>query len=157
MFPIVMLLFSRSVVSDSLRPHGLQHTRLPWPSLSPSLLKFMSIESVMPSNHLILCRPFLLLPHSFPTSGSFPMSQLFISGGQCIGDSASASVLPGLTGLISLQAKGLSSLLQHRNLKASVLQHSAFFMVQSSHPYMTTGKTSSDSTELFQQSDVFAF
>ena len=61
---------------------------------SQSLLKLMSIESVMPSNHLILCHPLLLLPQSFPTSGSFPMSQFFTSGGQSIGVSASASVLP---------------------------------------------------------------
>ena len=80
------------------------------------------------------------------------MSWLFTSGGQGIGASASVSVLPvnnqgwfpfGLTGLISLQSKGLSGvfLLQHHSLKASVLQRSAFFMVQVSHPYMTTGKT----------------
>ena len=73
------------------------------------------------------------------------MSQLFISGGQRTGVSASTSVLPmnislGLTGLISLQAKGLSSLLQHHNLKASILQHSAFFMIQLLYPYMTTAK-----------------
>ena len=80
-----------------------------------SLLKLMSIESVMPSNHLILCHP-LLLP-SFPSSGSFPISQFFASGGQIIGVSASASVLPmniqdwlplGWTGWISLQSKRLS-------------------------------------------------
>ena len=59
-----------------------------------SLLKLMSIESVMPSNHLILCHPLLLLPSIFPASGSFPMSQFFTSGGQSIGVSASASVLP---------------------------------------------------------------
>ena len=59
-----------------------------------SLLKLMSIESMMPSSHLILCRSLLLLPSSFPASGSFPMSQLFASGGQSIGVSASTSVLP---------------------------------------------------------------
>ena len=75
---------------------------------SQSLLKLMSIESVMPSNHLILCCPLLLPPSNFPASGSFQMSQFFTSGGQCIGASASASVLPkniqnffpsGLTGV----------------------------------------------------------
>ena len=80
---------------------------------------------------------------------SFPMSQLFAWGGQSIGVSASASVLPmntqdwpplGRTGWISLQSKGLS-ILQHHNSKASILQHSAFFIFQLSHPYMTTGKT----------------
>ena len=82
-----------------------------------SLLKPMSIESVMSSNHLILCHPFSSCPQSFPASGSFPMSQLFETGGQSIGVSASASVLPvntqdwsplGWTGWISLQSKGLS-------------------------------------------------
>ena len=63
-----MLLFGHSVVSDSLRPHGLQHARLPCPSPAPGwLLKLMSIESVMPSSHLILCGPLLLLPSIFPS------------------------------------------------------------------------------------------
>ena len=84
---------------------------------------------------------------SFPASGSFPMSQFFTLGGQRIGVSALASVLPmniqdwfppGLTNLISLQSK---SLLQHHSSKASILWCSAFFIVQLSHPYMTTGKT----------------
>ena len=67
-FPIVcyLLVFSHSVVSSSLRPHGRQHVRLPFPSPSPEL-KFMSIESVMPSNHLILSRPLFLLPSIFPS------------------------------------------------------------------------------------------
>ena len=84
---------------------------------SPSLLKLISIEAVMPSNHLILCHPFLLLPSIFPSIGSFPVSQFFASGGQSIGVSDSASVFPmniqdwfplGLTGWISLQSRGLS-------------------------------------------------
>ena len=90
-----------------------------------SLLKLISIESVMPSNHLILCRPLLLLP-SILASGSFPMSQLFASGGQSIGVSASASVLQvntqnwfplGWTGLISLQSKGLSRVFYNTTLQ----------------------------------------
>ena len=89
-------------------------------------------------------------PQSFPASWSFPMSQLFTSGGQSCGASASASVLPmniqdwfplGLTSLMSLLSKGLLRLLQHHRSKASILWQSAFFMVQLSHPYMTTGKT----------------
>ena len=85
-------------------------------TISQSLLKLMPMESVMPSNHLILCHPFLLLPLTFPATGSFPMSQLFSSGGHSTGASASASVLPkniqgwfplGWTGLISLPSKGL--------------------------------------------------
>ena len=87
-------------------------------TVSWSLLKLMSIESVMSSSYLILCHPLILLPQSFPASGSFPVSCLFASGGQSIGVSASISVLPmniqgwfplELTGLISLLSKGLSS------------------------------------------------
>ena len=79
-------------MSDSLQPHGLQHARLPYPSLSWNLFKLMSIESVMPSNHLIV--PFSSRLQSFSASGSFQMSQVFASGGQSIGASDSASVLP---------------------------------------------------------------
>ena len=97
--------------------------------------------------------PFSSFPPSVPESGSFPMSQLFESGGHSIGASASASVLPVniqgwfplvLTGLISLLEslqEAFKSLLQHHNLKASILWDSAFCMVQLSHPYITTGKT----------------
>ena len=146
--------FSHSVMSNSLQPHGLQHARPPCPSPTPqSLPKPMSIESVMPSNnHLILCHPLLLLPSIFPASGSFQMSQLFASGGQSIGASASASVLPmntqdwfplGWTGWMSLQSKGLSRVFSNttHSSEASILQRSAFFIVQLSHPFMTTGKT----------------
>ena len=93
--------------------------------------------------------PFSFCPQSFPASRSFLMSLLFTSGGQSIGVSASTSVLPmntwdwsplGWTGWVSLQPKGLSSLLQHHSSKASVLRRSAFFIVQHSHPHMTTGK-----------------
>ena len=73
-----LLLFSCSAMSNSVRPHGLQHTRFSHPSPSPSLLRLMSIELVIPSNHLIICRPFSC-PQSFPSSGSFPMSWLFSS------------------------------------------------------------------------------
>ena len=124
---------------ESLQPHGCQA------SLSitnyQSLLKLMSIELVVPSNHLILCRPLLL--QSFPASEPFSVSQFFASGGRSIGVSASASVLPmnikdwfplGLTGLIALQSKGL---LQHHSSKALILRRSAFFIAQLSHPYMT--------------------
>ena len=104
-------------------------------------------DAIQPSHPVV---PFSSCLQSFPASESFLMSQLFASGGQSIGASASASVLPvniqvwcplGLTGLISLLSKGFSSLLQYYNLKASVLQCSAFFTVQLLHPYMTTGKT----------------
>ena len=96
--------------------------------------KLMSIESVMPSNHLILCRPLSSCPQSFPASGSFQMSQLFTSGGQSIGVSASASVLPmntqvwsplEWTGWISLQSKGLS-----RVFSNTTVQKHRFFGTQ---------------------------
>ena len=111
--------FSHSVVSNFLQPHGLQHTRLPCPSPTP--LKLKSIESVMPSNHLILC-----CPQSFPASESLQMSQLFTSGGQSIGVSASASVPPmniqdwfplRWTGWISLQSKGLSGVFSNTTVQ----------------------------------------
>ena len=107
-----------------------------------SLLKFMSVESVMPSNHLILCRP-----QSFPASGSFPVSQLFASGGQSIGASPPASVLPiniqdwfplELTGLISLQSKGFSrSLLQpqFKSINSSLLSFLHSPTLTSIHDY----------------------
>ena len=94
---------------------------------SQNLLKLMSIESVMPSNHLILCLPLLLLPSIFPSIRSFLMSQFFPSGGQSTGVSASASVLPmniqdwfplGWTGWISLQSKGLSIIFSNTTFKS---------------------------------------
>ena len=114
-----------------------------------SFLKFMSIESVVPSNHLILWHPFSSCPQFFPPSGSFLMSQLFTSDSQSIA-SASASLLPmnnqgwfllGLIGLISLLSKRFLRVISSNSLKASIFWHSAFFVVQLSHPYMTTGKT----------------
>ena len=116
----LLSLFIYSVVSDSLEtPWTVAHQASLSITNSQNLLKLMYIELVMPSNHLVLCRPLLLLPSIFPSilSQSFLMSQLFISGGQSIGASASTSALPmniqdlfplGLTGLISLQSKGLS-------------------------------------------------
>ena len=116
-----------------------------------SLLKLMSNESVMPPTISSSVVPFSSSLQSFPASGSFPVSQLFTSGGQSIAVSALASVLPmniqdgfslGWTGWISLQSKGLSRVFfQHHSSKASILQRSAFFIVQLAHPYMTTGKT----------------
>ena len=118
-------------------------------TISWSLLKLMSIELVMPSTHLILYHPFLL-PSMFPASGSLAMSPLFTLVGQSFGTSALALVLPmniqgwfplGLTGLISLQSKRISSVFSSTSLKASVLRYSVFFfIVQLSHPYMSTGK-----------------
>ena len=111
----------------------------------------MPIESVMPSNHLILSVPFSSCPQSFPASGPFQMCQLFASGGQSIG-SFSFNIIPsneypglisfrmGWLDLFSVQGT-LKSLLQHHSSKVSILRHSAFFTVQLSHPYTTTGKT----------------
>ena len=110
-----------------------------------SLLKLTSIESVMPSNQLTLCHPLLLLPSVFPESGCFPVSQFFASGGQNIWN-FSFSIGPsneysGLTAfrtdwldLLTVQGT-LKSLLQHHSSKASILQDSAFFIVQLSHPH----------------------
>ena len=110
---------SRSVMSDTLRPHGLQHARLACPSPTPRVYSNSCPLSwwCHPSNHLILCHPFLLPPSIFPSSGSFPMSQFFASGGQTIGISTSISVLSvniqdwfplGWSGWISLQSNRLS-------------------------------------------------
>ena len=114
-------------------------------TISWRLLKLMSVESVMPSNHLV---PFSSCIQSFPASGSFLMSQLFPSGGQNIEDSAAVPpeniqgwFLLGLTGLNSLLSKGLSRVFSSTSLKASILLHSAFFMVQLSHPYTSIRKT----------------
>ena len=122
----------------------------PSPTISRSLSKFMSIASVMPSSHLILWCPLLLCPQSFPASGTSPMSQLFQSDDQNTGASAPASVLPTsiqglfplkLTGLISLQSKGLSGVFSSTTIKASILWRSTFFMTQLSQSYVTTGNT----------------
>ena len=143
--------FSCSVVSDSLRPHGLQHTRPPCPSPTPgaypNLCPLSQWCHPTISSSVI---PFSSCFQSFPTSEFFQMSQLFASGGQSIGASPSTSVLPINTQDISfrmdwldlLEVQGtLKSFLQHHSSKASILWRSAFFIVQLSHPYMTTGKT----------------
>ena len=125
----------------------------------------MSIQSVMSSNHLILCHHFSSCPQSFPVSGSFPRSQFFALGGQSIGASASAPVLPmNIQGQFPLRIDWfdllavqwtLKGLLQHHNSKASVLQHSAFFMGQHSHPFMTTGKTIALTIQTFVDKVMF--
>ena len=118
---------------------------------SQSLPKLMSIESVMPSNHLILCHPFLLLPPIPPSLRAFSNeSALRMRWPKYWSFSFSISSSNEHPGLISfrmdwldlLAVQGtLKNLLQHHSSKASILQHSAFFMVQLLHPYMTTGKT----------------
>ena len=147
-----MLLFHQLVVSNSLRPHGLQHARLSCPPPSPGVFS-NSCPSSQWGHQTILSSvvPFSSCLLFFPAPGSFPMNWLFASGGWSIGVSASAPVLPinnsrlisfGTNWFDLLAVQGtLKNLLQHHSLKASVLRHSAFFMVWPSHPYMITGKT----------------
>ena len=143
--------FSRSVMSDSLRPHGLQHARPPCPTNSWSLLKLMSIQSMMSSNQLILCRPLLLPPSIIPSIRVFSNeSALCIRWPKYWSFSFSISSSNEYSELISfrivwsdlLAVQGtLKSLLQNHSSKTLILQCSAFFVVQLSYPYMTTGKT----------------
>ena len=168
-FCISSVQFSHSVMSDSLQPQGLQHTRPPCPSSTPRVY-----SNSCPLSHL--CHPTILssvIPlsshlQSFPAPGSFQVSRFFASGDQSIGVSASISVLPvnlqdwfplGWTGWISLQSKGLWRVpcLQHHSSKASILQRSAFLIFQLSHPYMTTGKTTALTRRTFVGSHVSAF
>ena len=146
-------------MSNSLWPHGLQHTRLPCLSSTPGgnsnscassrwYHPTISSSVVTFSSHL----------QSFQASVFFPVSQFFASSGQSIGVSASASVLPMNIQdwfplgyqfhLLAVQGT-VKSLLQHHSSKASVLQCSAFFIVQLSHPYMTTGKTTALTRQTF--------
>ena len=146
----MMLSFSRSVMADSLQSHGLQLARLPCPSPSPGACSNSSPLSRWCPNHLILCCPLLLVPSIFPNIRVFS-NELAL----CIRWpkywSFNFSITPSneYSGLISfrtdwfdlLAVQGtLRSLLQHHISKASVLWCSALFMVQLSHPYMTTGK-----------------
>ena len=144
--------FSHSVVSDSLPPHEpAAHQASLSITNSRSLPKLMSIELVMPSNHLILCRPLLLLPSIFPSIRVFSKEwALHIRWPKFWNFSFNISPSnehPGVIscrmdwlGLLAVQGT-LKSLLQHNIWKASILWRSAFFIVQLSHPYMTTGKT----------------
>ena len=144
-------------MSDSLRHRGLKHARAPCPSSIPRVYSSSSIESVMPSNQIILCCPLLLLPSIFPGIRVFSNETVL-----CIRWPKywSFSISPSneYSGLISfrmdwldlLAVQGtLKSLLQHHSSKASILQHSAFFIVQLSHPYMTTGKTITLTSQTF--------
>ena len=143
--------FSHSVVSNSLQPHEMQHTRPLSITNSQSLPKLMSIESVMPSSHLILCRPLLLLPSIPPSIRVFSNeSTLHMRWPKYWSFSFSISPSNEHPGLISfrmdwldlLAVQGtLKLLFQQHSLKASILWCSAFFIVQLSHSYMTTGKT----------------
>ena len=144
--------FSHSVMSDSLWPHGPQHARPPCPSPTPRV--YPNSRPLSQWCHPAISStaiPFSYCPQSFPASGSFQISQFFTSGGQTIGVSFSFNISPsnehlGLSSfrmdwldLFAVQGT-LKSLLQHHSSKASILWHSSFFIVQFSHPYMTTGK-----------------
>ena len=136
---------------NSLQPRGLQHSRPPCPSPTPGFTQLMSIKAVMPSNYLIFCHPLLLLPSIFPRIRVFSnKSALHIRWPKYWSFSFSISPSNEHPGLISfrmdwlafLAVQGtLKSLFQHHSSKASILQCSAFFTVQLSHPYTTTGKT----------------
>ena len=142
--------FSRSVVSDSLQPRELQHAKPPCPSPTPRVYP-NSCPSSRPFSHLILCSPLLLLPPIPPSIRVFSNeSTLHMRRPKCWSFSFSISPSNEHPGLISfrmdwldlLTVQGtLKSLLQYHSSKASIFRHSAFFTVQLSHPYMTTGKT----------------
>ena len=146
---------------DCSTPASLSFT-IPW-----SLLKLMSIESVMPSNHLVLCHPLLLLPSIFPSIRVFSNeSALLIRWPKYWSFSFSISPSNEYSGLIyfrmdwldlSVVQGTLKSLIQQHSSKASILRHLAFFMIQLSHSYMTTGKTMADYMDLCWQSNVSAF
>ena len=141
--PLSSVQFSRSIMSDSLRPHGLQHARLPWPSPTPEVYSnscplsrwchpTISSSVVLFSSRL----------QSFPTSGSFQMSHFFASGGQSIGVSASASVLLmntqdwsplGWTGWISLQTKGLSRVFYNTTVQKHLFLGVWLYLWSNSH------------------------
>ena len=141
---------SCSVVSDSLRPHESQHARPPCPSPIPEFTQTHIHRVVMPSSHLILCRPLLLLPPIPPSIRVFSNESILrMRWSKYWSFSFSIITSKEIPGRISfrmdwldlLAVQGtLKSLLQHHSSKASILQHSASFTVQLSHPYMTTGK-----------------
>ena len=149
---LTLLSFSHSVVSDSLRLYGLQHHQASLSfTISWNLLKLMSIESVMSTNHLILCHPLILLPSIFPSIRVFSNeSVLHIKWPKHWSFSFSTSLSNEHSGLISFRmdwfdlpvVQGtVKSLLQQHSSKSSILWCSAFFIVQLSHAYMTTEKT----------------
>ena len=155
-------------MSGSLRPHGLQYARPPCPS--PTLQVYSNSCPLSQWCYQTISSsavPFSARLQSFPSSGSFPMSQFFaIRWPKYWSFSGNISLSNEYSGLISfrmdwldlLAVQGiLKSLFQHHSSKASILQHSAFFIVQLSHPYMTTGKTTAWLDGVFWQSNVSAF
>ena len=143
-------------MSDPLQSHGLQYARPPCPSPTPGVYSnLMSIDSVMPSTHLVLCHPLLLLPSVFPSIRVFSNeSVLRIRWPKDWSFRFNISPSSEYSGLVSFRInwlklvdklltvqRTLKSLLHHHSSKASILRRSAFFIVQLSHPYITTGKT----------------
>ena len=167
-FKMIILVFSHQIMSDSLWPHGLQHARLSCPSPSPrACSNSCSLSRWCHPNISSSVVLFSSCLHSFPASGSFLMSWLFTSGGQSIGTSASASVLLmkvqgsfplGLTGLISLQSKGLSRVFSNTTIQKHQFFHAQLCLWYSSHILSwLLEKHSSDYTKHCQQSYVSCF
>ena len=141
--PLSSVQFSRSIMSDSLRPHGLQHARLPWPSPTPEV--YSNSCPLSRWCHPTISSSVVLFSsglQSFPTSGSFQMSHFFASGGQSIGVSASASVLLmntqdwsplGWTGWISLQTKGLSRVFYNTTVQKHLVLGVWLYLWSNSH------------------------
>ena len=163
----IFVVVVRSLSCVQLWTHGLQRARPPCPLLTPSLLKFMSIESVKPFNHLILCCPLLLLPSIFPSTRVFSKeSVLCIRWPKYWSFSFNISPSNEYSGLISfrtdwfdlLAVQGtLKSLLQHHHLKALILRRSTFLIVQLTSINDCWKNHSFDCADLCQQSDVSAF
>ena len=138
-------------MSDSLQPHGLQNARLPCPSPTPEAYSNLCPSSWWYHPTFILCHPLLLLPSIFPSIRAFPNESVFhirwpkywsFSFSICLSSEYSGLISFRMDWLDLLVVQGtLKSLLHHHSSKASLLWRSAFFMVQLSHPYMTTGKT----------------
>ena len=154
-------------MSDFLQSHGLQYARLPCPSSTPGVYsKSCPLSQWYHPTISSSIIPFSFGFQSFPASGSFPMSQFFSSGGQSIGVSASASVLPmniqgwfplGWTSWNSLQSKGLSRVFSNATAQKLQFLCSVFFMVQLWSPYMTTGKTIALTRRTFVSKVMSAF
>ena len=136
---------------NSLQPHGLQNARLPCPSsTSEAYSNSCPLSQWCHPTISSSVVPFASCLQSFPASGLFPVSPFFAAGGQSIGASVSVSVLPmnnqdwfplGLISLIPLKSKALSRIFSNTTFQTSILWCSVFYIVQLSHPYMTTGKT----------------
>ena len=145
-----LLLLGSSGVADSASPWTAARQASPSITISQSLLRLMSISSVMPSNHLILCHP-IFLPSIFPSNRVFSSESALcircpkywtFGFSSSLSDEYSQLISFRIDWLYFLAVQGtLKSLLQHHSSKASILRRSAFFMVRLSHPYMTTGKT----------------